>query len=174
MHDSDPFNLDRFVTAQAPVFTTALAELKAGRKRSHWMWFIFPQLAGLGSSPTAKFYGISGLPEAAAYLGDPLLGQRLLACTEAVLAVQDRSLHAIFGSPDDLKFRSSMTLFGEAGGASDTPFRQALERYCAGEPDPRTLALLRGWGRPRGRNFDAGRQEPGNQGRAQPGTLPRP
>jgi uncharacterized protein (DUF1810 family) len=144
MAQTDPFNFARFLEAQAPVYDTVHDELRAGRKRSHWMWFIFPQLAGLGSSPTAKFYGISGLPEAIAYLAHPVLGQRLLACTEAVLAVQDRSLHAIFGSPDDLKFRSSMTLFGEAGAASDTPFRQALERYCAGEPDPRTLALLRG------------------------------
>jgi uncharacterized protein (DUF1810 family) len=144
MAQTDPFNLVRFLEAQAPVYDAVQAELRAGRKRSHWMWFVFPQLAGLGSSPTAKFYGISGLPEAAAYLGDPLLGQRLLACTEAVLAVQDRSLHAIFGSPDDLKFRSAMTLFGAAAMSSDTPFRHALDRYCGGEPDPRTLALLRG------------------------------
>jgi uncharacterized protein (DUF1810 family) len=144
MAKTDPFNLARFLEAQALVYDTVRDELRAGRKRSHWMWFIFPQLAGLGSSPTAKFYGISGLPEATAYLAHPVLGQRLLACTEAVLAVQDRSLHAIFGSPDDMKFRSSMTLFGEAAGASDTPFRDAVGRYCAGEPDPRTLALLRG------------------------------
>ena len=144
MAQTDPFNLVRFLEAQAPVYDAVQAELRAGRKRSHWMWFVFPQLAGLGSSPTAKFYGISGLPEAVAYLGHPLLGQRLLACTEAVLAVQDRSLRAIFGSPDDLKFRSAMTLFGAAALSSDTPFRHALDRYCAGEPDPRTLALLRG------------------------------
>ena len=104
MPDADPFDLERFVTAQAPVFTTALAELKAGRKRSHWMWFIFPQLRGLGHSSTAFFYGISSLAEARAYLAHPLLGPRLEICTEAVLGIRDSTLNAIFGSPDDLKF----------------------------------------------------------------------
>ncbi len=135
----DP-DLTRFVEAQAPVHETALGELRAGRKRSHWMWFVFPQLAGLGMSPTARFYGIAGLGEARAYLAHPVLGLRLLACTRAVLGVEDRSLHAIFGSPDDLKFRSSMTLFDRAGG--EPAFREALERYCEGRPDPRTLELL--------------------------------
>jgi uncharacterized protein (DUF1810 family) len=144
MPEADPYNLTRFLDAQAPTYGTVEEELRVGRKRSHWMWFIFPQLAGLGFSPTARFYGISGLPEAAAYLAHPVLGERLLACTDAVLAIQDGSLQAIFGSPDDLKFRSSMTLFGEAAEKPDTPFREALARFCGGEPDPRTLVLLRG------------------------------
>lgn len=133
-------DLTRFVEAQAPVHETALAELRAGHKRSHWMWFVFPQLAGLGTSPTARVYGIAGLDEARAYLAHPVLGPRLLACTRAVLGLEGRSLHAIFGSPDDLKFRSSMTLFDRAG--SEPVFREALERYCEGRPDPRTLELL--------------------------------
>src|SRR5438046_1700808 len=107
---TEPFDLERFLTAQAPVFETVLEELKAGRKRSHWMWFIFPQLRGLGWSPTAQFYGIGKLKEARAYLAHSVLGPRLLICTEAVLAIRGRSLHEIFGFPDDLKFRSSMTL----------------------------------------------------------------
>src|SRR4051812_12574295 len=111
MPDADHFDLERFVTAQASAFATALDELKAGRKRSHWMWFIFPQLRGLGHSPMAQFYGISSLAEARAYLAHPRLGPRLILCTETVLAVEGRSVHAIFGSPDDMKFRSSMILF---------------------------------------------------------------
>lgn len=137
-------NLSRFVDAQARVYETALAELRAGQKRSHWMWFVFPQLAGLGMSSTAQFYGIAGLDEARAYLAHPLLGDRLRACTEAMLAVENRTLHAIFGSPDDLKFRSSMTLFDRAAPEGDRLFRNALDRYCAGEPDRRTLDLLSG------------------------------
>src|SRR3954469_15042477 len=119
MPDADPFDLERFVTAQAPIFSAALDELKAGRKRSHWMWFIFPQLRGPGRSPTAEFYGLGSLDEACAYLAHPVLGPRLTLCTEARLAVQGRCLHAIFGSPDDLKFCSSMTLFALAGGRRD-------------------------------------------------------
>ena len=137
-----PHNLARFVEAQAPVYETALAELRAGRKRSHWMWFVFPQLAGLGMSATAQFYGLTGKAEARAYLAHPVLGTRLLACTEAVLGIEGRSLHAIFGSPDDLKFRSSMTLFEAASEGSETAFGAALDRYCDGERDPRTLELL--------------------------------
>lgn len=137
----DPFNLERFVAAQASVYPTALAELEAGAKRSHWMWFVFPQLAGLGQSATARLYGISGLAEARAYLDHPVLGPRLLACVAAVMRVQGRSAHQIFGAPDDLKFRSSLTLFGRASPAPE-PFQAALDRYCEGEPDPRTLALL--------------------------------
>lgn len=133
-------DLTRFVEAQGPVYETALAELKTGHKCSHWMWFVFPQLAGLGMSPTARFYGIAGLEEARAYLAHPVLGPRLLACTRAVLGVEGRSLHAIFGSPDDLKFRSAMTLFDRAGG--EPAFREALARYCEGRPDPRTLEVL--------------------------------
>src|SRR5215207_550324 len=141
MAAADPFNLERFVTAQGPVFSTALDELKAGRKRSHWMWFIFPQLRGLGRSPTAEFYGLSSLEEARAYLAHPLLGPRLTLCAETVLIVEGRSLHAIFGSPDDLKFCSSITLFALASGEGESAFRRALNRYCQGHLDERTVAL---------------------------------
>jgi uncharacterized protein (DUF1810 family) len=141
MPDADPFDLNRFVTAQAPVFAAALDELKAGRKQSHWMWFIFPQLRGLGRSPTAEFYGLSSLAEARAYLAHPLLGPRLILCTETVLALQRRSRHAIFGSPDDLKFCSSMTLFAIATGEGEAVFRRALDHYCEGRMDTRTVAL---------------------------------
>jgi len=137
-----PFNLERFVTAQAPVFEAVLAELRAGRKRTHWMWFVFPQLAGLGRSSTARFYGIGSLDEARAYLAHPVLGERLEFCTRIVLANEASSLHAIFGSPDDLKFRSSMTLFAQVADSSDNPFRQALDRWCGGHPDQQTLALI--------------------------------
>ena len=140
MAADDLFDLARFVTAQAPVYATALAELRAGQKQSHWMWFIFPQLRGLGSSHMATHYGLTSLAEARAYLDHPILGPRLIECTEAVLAVQGRSLHAIFGSPDDMKFRSSMTVFEVAGPGQ--LFSAALDRFCAGERDPRTLALL--------------------------------
>src|SRR3954466_3691421 len=141
MPDADPFDLNRFVTAQAPVFTAALDELKAGRKRSHWMWFIFPQLRGLGHSSAAQFYGISSLAAARAYLTHPLLGPRLIQCTETVLSLQGLALHAIFGSPDDLKFCSSMTLFALASGEEESVFRQALARYCEGRMDERTVVL---------------------------------
>ena len=141
MAAADPFNLERFVTAQASVFPAVLDELKAGRKRSHWMWFTFPQLRGLGRSPTAEFYGISSLEEARAYLAHPVLGPRLILCTETVLAVEGQSLHAIFGSPDDLKFCSSMTLFALAAGEGESVFRHALNRYCGSRLDERTVAL---------------------------------
>ena len=139
----DPFDLERFVTAQTSVFERALAELTAGRKRSHWMWFIFPQLRGLGFSTTARLYGVASIGEARAYLAHPILGPRLQTCTRAVLATQDRSLHDIFGSPDDMKFASCMTLFSRAA-AGDTAklFRSAIERYCSGGEDERTLELL--------------------------------
>jgi uncharacterized protein (DUF1810 family) len=141
MASPDPFDLERFVTAQAPVFSAVLDELKAGRKRSHWMWFIFPQLRGLGRSPTAEFYGLGSLDEARAYLAHPLLGPRLILCTETVLAVEGRSLHAIFGSPDDLKLCSSMTLCALAAGEGESVFRRALNRYCQGHLDEQTVAL---------------------------------
>ena len=141
MPDAEPFDLEPFVAAQAPVFTTALNELKAGQKHSHWMWFIFPQLRGLGHSSTAQFYGISSLDEARAYLAHPVLGPRLRQCTETVLAVEGRSLQAIFGSPDDLKFCSSMTLFTLAAGEVGSVFERALDRYCASRLDERTVAL---------------------------------
>jgi uncharacterized protein (DUF1810 family) len=142
MTSADPSNLERFVTAQAPVFETVLAELRAGRKRTHWMWFVFPQLSGLGRSSTARFYGISSPDEARAYLAHPILGSRLERCTRLVLERQSPSLRAIFGSPDDLKFRSCMTLFSLAADEPDNPFRQALDRWCSGQPDERTLALI--------------------------------
>jgi uncharacterized protein (DUF1810 family) len=142
MADPDPFDFERFVKAQAHVFETALAELKAGRKRSHWIWFVFPQLRGLGRSSMAQFYGIGSLEEARTYLAHPVLGDRLKLCTEAVLAVEGRSLHDIFGSPDDMKFCSSMTLAALASSNNENVFRQALDRYCEGRLDPRTKALL--------------------------------
>lgn len=138
----DPFDLARFRTAQEPVLETALAELRAGRKRSHWMWFVFPQLRELGRSPTSQHYGISSQDEARAYLADSFLAERLRQATEAVLGVNGSSAHEIFGSPDDLKFRSSMTLFGAAAGVDGSVFQQALDRYFEGERDQRTLALL--------------------------------
>ena len=142
MTEADRFGLKRFVTAQAPLFETVLAELRAGRKRTHWMWFVFPQLAGLGRSSTARFYGISGIDEARAYLAHPLLGSRLDLCTRIVLASQSSSLHAIFGSPDDLKFRSCMTLFSLAADDPANPFHLALDRWCGGRPDEQTFALI--------------------------------
>jgi uncharacterized protein (DUF1810 family) len=138
----DGFDLQRFVTAQAPVFDAVLEELRAGRKRSHWMWFVFPQLRGLGRSPTALFYGIASLDEARAYLAHPLLGPRLDLCTKTVMAHAGRPLRTIFGSPDDMKFRSSMTLFALASPDGSTAFRQALALWCDGEMDEGTLALL--------------------------------
>jgi uncharacterized protein (DUF1810 family) len=138
---AERFELDRFLTAQAPVFDTALRELQAGRKRTHWMWFIFPQLRGLGHSPRAQFYGIASLAEARAYLAHPVLGSRLAQCTRTVIGSSAPSLHDLFGSPDDLKFGSSMTLF-EAAAPDDPTFAQALDRWCDGKRDARTLALL--------------------------------
>ncbi len=138
----DRFDLERFVTAQAPVFDTALAELQSGRKRTHWMWFVFPQLRGLGFSPTAQFYGIGSIEEARGYLAHPLLGPRLIRCTRTVLESNTGSLHDIFGSPDDLKFRSSMTLFESLAEGANSVFAQALQRWCAGERDARTLELI--------------------------------
>jgi uncharacterized protein (DUF1810 family) len=139
----DPFDLARFEVAQAPVIGTALAELRAGRKRTHWMWFVFPQLRGLGTSPMAERYGIASLAEARAYLDHPVLGPRLIACTEAVLAHAGLSLNAIFGSPDDMKFRSSMTLFARAARHDRSVFEEALDRLCEGRRDAQTLNLLR-------------------------------
>lgn len=142
MSDTDPFQLERFVSAQAPVFEAVLAELKAGRKRTHWMWFVFPQLRGLGRSAMAQFYGIASLGEARAYLEHPLLGPRLALCTETVLGLENKSLAATFGSPDDTKFCSSMTLFSLATGTEESAFREAVNRYCGCSMDGRTLAFL--------------------------------
>jgi uncharacterized protein (DUF1810 family) len=142
MPQDDPFDLQRFVKAQGPVFASVIEELRTGRKRSHWMWFVFPQLRDLGRSPTAQFYGIASLDEARAYQAHPILGPRLAQATEAVLAVQGRTLHEIFGSPDDLKFRSSMTLFARAAAEDGDLYRRALDRCCGGQADEATLKLL--------------------------------
>lgn len=138
---SDPFHLQRFLDAQEPVWDDALAEVKAGRKRSHWIWFVFPQMRGLGLSPNSEFYGIGSLDEARAYLAHPVLGPRLAAIVEAVLAHEGRSANAIFGSPDDRKLCSSMTLFDAASGDGANAYRAVLSRFFDG-PDPRTLELL--------------------------------
>ena len=136
----DLFNLKRFVEAQDPVFEEVLAELRRGEKKGHWMWFIFPQMKGLGYSETAQYFAISSRAEAEAYLAHAVLGPRLIECTRAVTAMEGRSAKQIFGLVDTLKFRSSMTLFHEV--APDGPFGQALGKYFAGEPDPRTLEFL--------------------------------
>ena len=141
MRMDDPFDLQRFVDAQFGVYDDACDELRAGRKASHWMWFVFPQLRGLGHSAMAQRYGIASLDEARAYLAHPVLGPRLRECTRLVLQVKGRTIHEIFGSPDDFKFRSCMTLFGFAAPDEDG-FARALDKYFGGEPDPRTLALL--------------------------------
>lgn len=138
---TDPYNLQRFVDAQARVIDQVHKELTAGRKQTHWMWFVFPQLRGLGSSSMAERYGIASPAEAEAYLAHPILGPRLRECTELVNAVPSRSVEAIFGYPDDLKFRSSMTLFSSLSNG-DAVFRNALDKYFNGEPDPATLARI--------------------------------
>jgi uncharacterized protein (DUF1810 family) len=141
MPAADPHGLQRFVDAQRDVYAQALAELRRGRKTSHWMWFVFPQLAGLGRSETARFYGIASRAEAAAYLAHPLLGPRLRECTQQLLGHHGASALQIFGPVDALKFGSSMTLFEQV--APDEPlFARALDRYQAGRRDPLTLALL--------------------------------
>ena len=137
----DPVRVQEFLSAQAAVYDDVLAELKAGRKTSHWMWFIFPQLAGLGVSSTARRFALSSALEARGYAAVPVLGQRLRECTRLVIDVENRSISRIFGSPDDLKFRSSMTLFSVAVPAEPL-FSQALQKYFSGEPDPRTIELL--------------------------------
>lgn len=140
-NDAFGFNLQRFVDAQNRWYERVCAELSAGRKRSHWIWFIFPQLKGLGGSAMANLYGITSLQEAQAYLAHPLLGPRLRHCTELVLRIEGRSIEQIFEDPDDLKFRSCMTLFAKATTDSG-PFEEALKKYFGGKPDPLTLKLL--------------------------------
>ena len=137
----DPHNLRRFLAAQNGVFNDALQELRTGKKRGHWMWFVFPQLKGLGASATSQFFGLASLEEAKAYLDHPILGPRLDEALGALQASGAPSLRAAFGRPDDLKFRSSMTLFSAA--LPKGPYGAALERWCGGEPDPATLALLK-------------------------------
>ncbi|MEM7744594.1 MAG: DUF1810 domain-containing protein [Pseudomonadota bacterium] len=137
----DPFNLQRFVDAQEPVFDAVLAELKARRKESHWMWFIFPQLRHLGRSERALFYGLAGAREAMAYLAHPLLGPRLLTCTELMLAARPRSAFEVLGSPDDLKFRSCLTLFA-AQPEAPSVFSEAVRAFFE-EPDVATIQYLK-------------------------------
>jgi uncharacterized protein (DUF1810 family) len=138
---TDDFNLQRFVDAQEPVYDTVVAELRAGAKRSHWIWFVFPQLEGLGRSPTAARFAISSLAEAQAYLDHAVLGPRLRECTNLVNAIQGSSVDQIFGWPDNLKVRSSMTLFATATG-DNAEFVRLLDTFYGGEPDPVTVARL--------------------------------
>ena len=140
MTADDRFDLARFVAAQDDCYTQALAELRAGRKASHWMWFVFPQFEGLGFSAMSRRYAIRSVDEARSYLDHETLGARLIECTETVNRLEGRSAHAIFGSPDDMKFRSSMTLFELAAGPG-SPFAAALDKYFAGSRDARTLEL---------------------------------
>jgi uncharacterized protein (DUF1810 family) len=141
VNPDDRYDLNRFLSAQEGVYERALAELKGGQKRTHWMWFIFPQIDGLGYSPMAKRYALKSREEARQYLNHPVLGKRLLECTEAVVALRGGSVSEIFGYPDDLKFMSSMTLFENIAG-SGSLFSFALDRYCHGERDTMTLRLL--------------------------------
>lgn len=141
MSVDDPHDLGRFLHAQAQDYDRALSEIRAGRKRSHWMWYIFPQFASLGSSPTARRYAIKSMAEAEAYLQHPVLGARLTECCEAVIGVQGRSALEIFGSPDDMKLRSCATLFASIS-APGSVFQQLLRKYFEGVPDPRTLHLM--------------------------------
>lgn len=136
-----PSPLSRFVEAQAGVYDGVLAELRRGQKTGHWMWFVFPQIAGLGRSPTARFYAIADLAEARAYLAHPVLGPRLVEAVEAINALPGRDAHAVFGSPDDLKLRSSLTLF-QVAGPEEPAFQRALDKYFGGRPDPLTLEKL--------------------------------
>ena len=137
----DPYNLRRFLDAQNPVYQQVLAELRQGEKKSHWMWFIFPQLRGLGHSAMANRYAISSRNEAEAYLKNPILGSRLRHCTQLVMLVEGRSIDQIFEDPDHLKFRSSMTLFASTA-IENTLFKDALQKYFAGKLDPLTIDRL--------------------------------
>lgn len=138
---TDPFELDRFVAAQGMVYASVLDELGNGRKQSHWMWFVFPQIDGLGASATTRRYAIRSVAEATAYLAHPLLGPRLIECTTIVNEIEGRSVHDVFGFPDDLKFHSSMTLFALVDPGNEV-FDRALDKYFGGEADPRTVAIL--------------------------------
>ncbi len=141
MPNDDPYHLDRFVNAQDAIYENVLSELRGGEKITHWMWFIFPQIEGLGESTTSRYYSIKSESEAKQYLHHPVLGARLLECAELVLAIQGKTASDIFGFPDDMKLRSSMTLFAHVAG-SDSIFTCVLDKYFAGQPDPRTLYLL--------------------------------
>jgi uncharacterized protein (DUF1810 family) len=140
--DHDLFDLQRFLKSQEGIYARALSELKRGQKRSHWMWFIFPQIEGLGQSATTRFYSIKSLEEARAYLGHPVLGARLLECANALLEVEGRSASEIFGYPDDMKLQSCMTLFASLTDAPDV-FGQVLKKYYLGERDEKTIAIMR-------------------------------
>jgi uncharacterized protein (DUF1810 family) len=142
MRSTEAQNLSRFLNAQEGVYETALSELRHGQKSSHWMWFIFPQIAGLGRSDTARYYAIKNRQEALNYLQYPLLGARLRECTQAVLSVSDRSLSQIFGYPDDMKFCSCMTLFQEVSD-DESIFSQAIEKFCRGQPDIKTQEIIK-------------------------------
>jgi uncharacterized protein (DUF1810 family) len=157
---NDPYDLQRFVEAQAPVIERVWTEMRAGRKASHWMWFVFPQIDGLGFSDMARRYAIGSAQEARAYLGHPVLGPRLKDLSSTVAEVEGRTAHEIFGSPDDLKFRSSMTLFDAV--APGQVFRQALDRFFEGRADPATLELL----------AEAGGSPSADAGEAAPGLGP--
>ena len=138
---SDPYDLNRFINAQEGVYDRALAELRSGLKRSHWMWYIFPQIDGLGHSPTTRLYSIKSLEEARQYLAHPVLGARLVECAEAVMAVQGQSASDIFGHPDDWKLQSSMTLFEFVAGPGSV-FEHVLDKYYGGKRDSRTLQIV--------------------------------
>ncbi|WP_197377375.1 DUF1810 domain-containing protein [Mycolicibacterium baixiangningiae] len=138
---ADPFDLQRFVDAQETVYDTVIDELRAGHKRSHWIWFVFPQLRGLGRSATAQHYGIASREEAVAYLAHDLLGPRLRECTRLVLAIEGRSIGEVFGSPDDLKVRSSMTLFARCTD-DNADFLGVLDKFYGGAEDPATVERL--------------------------------
>lgn len=139
----DPFDLSRFTEAQEGIYDSVLAELRSGRKRTHWIWFIFPQFAGLGHSPTSQHYAIKSIEEARRYLTHSVLGARLLECSKAVLAIEGRSVSEIFGYPDDLKLKSSMTLFASVAEDPSSVFISVLEKYFRGEQDALTLQLLK-------------------------------
>ena len=138
---TDPYDLNRFIEAQAVNYSDALAELRAGQKRSHWMWYVFPQIASLGHSAMSARYAIRSADEARAYLAHPVLGPRLIECAEAVLAIENRSAREIMGSPDDLKLRSCATLFAEIS-PERSVFQRVLDKYYTSEPDQRTLELV--------------------------------
>lgn len=139
---NDPFDLKRFVEAQKPVYARVLGELRAGHKTSHWMWFVFPQIAGLGGSPMAIRYAIASLAEARAYLDHPVLGPRLRECCEILEGLEGKSAEVIFGYPDVLKLRSSLTLFSRAAGQGNSMFDALLAKYYEGKSDPQTLELI--------------------------------
>ena len=143
----DPFDLARFLEAQADTYAQAVRELRSGQKRSHWMWFVFPQIDGLGASATARRYALKSLAETRAYLGHPVLGARIGECTRIVNGLAGRTARQIFGTPDDLKFRSSMTLF-ELVADPGSEFAAALDKFFAGARDARTLALVRNGAEP--------------------------